>query len=309
MPESGGYVVGIGAANVDMCGRSREPIIMEDSNPGRFTMSVGGVTRNICENAARLGARVQLITVIGDDVYGDIIARQCAGCGISLDNALVLPGENSSTYISIHDSNGEMSVAVSDMRILQKLTPEDLEKRERVIAGAAAIVMDGGLPKAVLDFVRERWGGSVPVFIDPVSTTYAQKLTDGLSGCHTVKPNRLEAEVLSGMKITDPDALELAAKRILELGAGRVVITLGSTGAYYMERGAAGRLYPTQPTEVANATGAGDCFTGALIYGFLTQMEKDRLMTFAMTAASVALSHQRTIHPELAEEMRRKNLL
>lgn len=49
------YVVGIGAANVDLMGRSREPLVMEDSNPGFISMSVGGVTHNICENAARMG--------------------------------------------------------------------------------------------------------------------------------------------------------------------------------------------------------------------------------------------------------------
>lgn len=52
------YVVGIGAANVDLMGRSREPLVMEDSNPGFISMSVGGVTHNICENAARMGAAV-----------------------------------------------------------------------------------------------------------------------------------------------------------------------------------------------------------------------------------------------------------
>lgn len=49
------YAVGIGAANVDICGRSKNPIIMADSNPGAMSISLGGVTRNICENLARLG--------------------------------------------------------------------------------------------------------------------------------------------------------------------------------------------------------------------------------------------------------------
>ena len=45
-----GYIVGIGAANLDVHGRSINSIRLRDSNPGRLNMSAGGVTRNILEN-------------------------------------------------------------------------------------------------------------------------------------------------------------------------------------------------------------------------------------------------------------------
>ena len=48
------YIVGIGAANVDIHGRSNRPLNMKDSNPGRMHVSCGGVTRNILENISRL---------------------------------------------------------------------------------------------------------------------------------------------------------------------------------------------------------------------------------------------------------------
>lgn len=293
------YIVGIGAANVDLCGRSRASLVMEDSNPGTFTMSVGGVTRNICENAARMGAGVKLITVRGDDLYGEMIARQCADCGIDLSHAVVLPGESSSTYLSIHDLTGEMAVAMSDMSILQLLTPQHLIDRVAVVDGAAAIVMDAGLPADVLEFVRTHWGGSVPIFIDPVSTAYAKKLTADLRGVHTIKPNRLEAEILAELPITDGASLGRAGEHILALGAQRVVITLGSGGAYYADAGGYAAHYAAKLARVVNATGAGDCFTGALLYGFLQKMEPDKLMDFALTASTFALSHPCTINPHI----------
>ena len=67
------YIVGIGAANMDVHGRSRAPINLRDSNPGRMHTSVGGVTRNILENYVRLGGRAVLLTVVGDDVFGQKI--------------------------------------------------------------------------------------------------------------------------------------------------------------------------------------------------------------------------------------------
>ena len=49
------YVVGVGGANLDMHARSRNPVVMRDSNPSYMHTSAGGVTRNIIENLARQG--------------------------------------------------------------------------------------------------------------------------------------------------------------------------------------------------------------------------------------------------------------
>ena len=73
-----GYVVGIGAANLDVHGRSINSIRLRDSNPGRLNMSAGGVTRNILENMSRLGMDVQLISAVGTDAFGERIMESCA---------------------------------------------------------------------------------------------------------------------------------------------------------------------------------------------------------------------------------------
>lgn len=72
------YVLGVGAANVDIHGRSKKPIVMHDSNPGHMNTSAGGVTRNVCENLSRLGVSVKLISAVGTDVYADQIRRECS---------------------------------------------------------------------------------------------------------------------------------------------------------------------------------------------------------------------------------------
>ena len=63
------YAVGVGGANIDLCGRSYAPIEPRDSNPGEIEISAGGVTRNICDNLARLGADVKLVSAVGDDLF------------------------------------------------------------------------------------------------------------------------------------------------------------------------------------------------------------------------------------------------
>ena len=143
-------IVGIGAANVDIMGESAARLVMEDSNPGTLSVSVGGVTRNVCENTARLGLPTRLITTVGEDMYGEKIRSWCRECGIATDSFITLPGKNSSSYVSIHRSDGEMAVALSDMRILQELTPARLEPMRDKLSAAAAIVVDGCLPQETL---------------------------------------------------------------------------------------------------------------------------------------------------------------
>lgn len=119
------YVVGVGAANLDIHGRPKKAIVMHDSNPGHMNASAGGVTRNVCDNLARLGADVRLISAVGTDLYADVIRQECTAAGIDVSQLCVAPGCASSTYLSILDEHGDMLVALSDMTVLQEhLTPE-----------------------------------------------------------------------------------------------------------------------------------------------------------------------------------------
>ena len=73
-----GYVAVVGGVNIDIGGRPFSPLVPRDSNPGRVTVSLGGVGRNIAHNLSLLGAEVQLLTAFGDDVYAMQIEAGCA---------------------------------------------------------------------------------------------------------------------------------------------------------------------------------------------------------------------------------------
>ena len=114
------YIVGVGAANADLNGASLAPIHLRDSNPGHISLSAGGVTRNVCENLARLGADVKLLSCVGDDTFGAFIRRSCEDAGIDASHLYEARGASSSMYLSILDADGDMLVGMSDMRIVQQ---------------------------------------------------------------------------------------------------------------------------------------------------------------------------------------------
>ena len=88
------YAVGVGGANIDLCGRAYAPIEPRDSNPGEIEISAGGVTRNICDNLARLGADVKLVSAVGDDLFAQIICEQSAQAGIDVSHIYHTPGRS-----------------------------------------------------------------------------------------------------------------------------------------------------------------------------------------------------------------------
>lgn len=293
------YVLGIGAANIDMMGRSGLPLVMEDSNPGVIGTSVGGVTHNVCANAARLGLEVKLITALGSDVHAGEIRRDCVEMGIDPSHSMVVEGHGSSVYLSLHNDMGEMALAVSDMRVLQHLTVDFLKEKAAVIAGASAIMMDTGLPETVLTYITETYGDRIPVFVDPVSCTYARKLSGSLKGYHTIKPNRFELEELSGMSLSS--GLETACGALIHRGMERVVVSLGREGSFSLDRSGASVRVRGEPLDmIANATGAGDAFMGGLLYASVHGLDPEQTLLLASGVARLALQHPHTINPNVS---------
>ena len=296
------YVVGVGGANMDIHGRPKRAIVMHDSNPGHMNSSAGGVTRNVCENLARLGADVRLISAVGDDVYGEMIRRECAAAGIGLSELYTAPGCASSTYISILDEHGDMLVALSDMTVLQEhLTPEYLSARTELLQNAAVVTCDPCLPEPSLVRLLDLCEGHTPVYVDPVSTAYARVLAPHIGRFHTAKPNVLELEILSGRKICDEASLRAAGERVLELGLTRLLVSLGSEGCLYMDRDGLVLRRKLRPVEqMVNATGAGDAFMAAAIYSTLCGFDAEKTLHYALCAGIAAISHEKTIHPGMS---------
>ncbi len=296
------YVVGVGGANMDIHGRPKNAIVMHDSNPGHMNSSAGGVTRNVCENLARLGADVRLISAVGDDVYGEMIRRECAAAGIGLSELCIAPGCTSSTYISILDEHGDMLVALSDMTVLQEhLTPDYLSRRAALLQNAAIVTCDPCLPERTLVRLLDLCEGHTPVYVDPVSTAYARVLAPHIGRFHTAKPNVLELEILSGQRIESEASLRAAGERVLDMGLKRLLVSLGSEGCLYMDQSGAVLRRKLRPVEqMVNATGAGDAFMAATIYSTLCGFDPEKTLHYALCAGIAAISHEKTIHPGMS---------
>ena len=220
------YIAVAGGVNIDIGGRSDAPLVAGDSNPGRIRSSLGGVGRNIAHNLALLGAKVRLITALGADDGAKRIEASCADLGIDLTDSLYVPDGATSTYLFLADSNGDMALAMNDMAIYEHLTPAFLETKLNALNAAALVVLDTNLSAESIRYLGEHC--TAPLFADPVSAAKAGKLEPILGRLHTLKPNRMEAE-LPGFRKEDislsvkEDVLTVAAHREKEQQAGQYV--------------------------------------------------------------------------------------
>ena len=223
----------------------------------------------------------------------------------SLSHALRVSDGRTSTYVFVGDSDGDMAIAVSDMEICEKLTPDYFASQLDLLNGAAAVVVDANLPRASIAFITEHC--TAPIFIDPVSTVKAEKLRGLLGRVHTLKPNRIEAELLSGVKITDDESLRQAAQALLDQGVQRVFLSLGGDGVLAAQQDEMQRV-PICRAEMRNATGAGDAMMAALVWSFLSGRSLTESAASGTAAAAIAVESEETINPAMSAEAVEKRL-
>ncbi len=290
------YVVVVGGVNVDIGGRSYAPLVEADSNPGTVTISMGGVGRNIAHNMCLMDLDVRFLTAYGDDLNGQRFTASCSELGIDISRSLKVHGDATSSYLYLSDHRGEMALAVSDMEVCKRITPEYLTSNLSLIQGARVVVADANIPEESLKYLAQNC--NAPLFVDPVSTTKAQKLTSILPNIHTLKPNILEAALISGISIENDKDVEKAASSLLEKGVKRVFITMGARGVYAAQTGEH-HWIPNIEGKMVNTTGCGDAFTAALVWAYLEEKDLKDSALAGLAAGSIAMESQETINSSM----------
>lgn len=294
------YIVVIGGVNMDIGAVSRGALVARDSNPGRVTTSLGGVGRNIAHNLCLLDQRVSMVTVLGQDGFAQSVRDNAAAIGLDLTHSAVIPGGRTGTYLFIDDCDGDMALAVNDMDIYDHLTPDFLRQRLEHINHAGLVVVETNLPEASLHWLCEHC--TAPILADPVSTIKAPRLRGVLGKLTALKPNRMEAELLSGVKIETEADVERAADALLSTGLQQVYISLGGDGLF--AKNAAGETARVRcpRVEIANATGGGDAMAAALASCLVRGLPLAESARLAVGAGALACTSEETIHPGMSWE-------
>jgi ribokinase len=285
MPEPAEIVV-VGGANYDYLVRAARLPAPGDTVQGDIIDEApGGKGANQAIAAARLGARVAFVGRLGSDERGE---RLLAGFQRDhVQTALIIREATAPTGVAlIHvDAAGEKQiVAVPGANAL--LTPDDVHAAEKVIRGARLLLLQLEVPletvRAAAQIARS---AGVRVLLDPAPPMRVPE--DVLSAVDFIKPNANEAQVLTGIPVTDRDSARLAAQQLLARGVGAVAIAAGEHGtlAVWPE---GEQWLPRLSVKSIDATGAGDAFAGALGVALAEGQSFAAACTFANAAAALA---------------------
>ena len=267
-------IIVAGGTNLDIKSRIAGKAIHGTSNPGWSETSPGGVARNIAENLARLGAKVALLTLIGEDSTGDRLRRNARAIGI--DTSLILRRKGSTgTYNATLDAAGEMLISVSDMRLIDAMKVTDITQHKDKLATADLLVGDGNLPppclKALLQIARR---ADIPLVLEPVSVPKARRLRPLLQEelpIAALTPNRDELAELTGVTVKNERELTRAVQRLHERGIKHVLVGLGAEGCFLSSAEDGQHFIPTRRKSlIKDVTGGGDAMVASLAFGLAT---------------------------------------
>jgi len=300
-----GPVLVIGSAGVDIVGRANQAIKHATSNPATLRMSYGGTARNVAENLARLGMHVYLITAVGDDGPGHRLLEQAAQAGINIDHSIIVPDAETGTYLAILDDEGNLYMALDDMRVISAITSSHLRERRDLFKESQAVFIDANLtPKTLSSAMSIAKQVKIPVAADPTSISLAPAFTNYLENLWLITPNEAEVEALCPHPVphADPNRAIEAARHLVSEGVENVIITMAEFGLGYATSSKSGHLAAIQ-TEIVDPTGAGDALTAAVIFALLNEIPIDEAVRLGLSAAALTLKTRGTVTPNLSLEL------
>jgi len=255
----------VGASNMDLISYTpRLPRPGETISGTRFQMGFGGKGANQAVMAAKLGARVTIVTKLGRDVFGEMTLENFRACGLDTRH-VYFSGEAFSGVAPIAvDAQGRNSIIIVT-GANDRLTRQEVEAARPAIAGSRVLICQLEVPVdaslAALEIAREE--GVTTVFNPAPAVPDLPEALYRLSDLFC--PNETETEILTGRPVRTVSDAESAGRELLGRGAGQVILTLGERGSLLVTRGGVVHV-PAERVKAVDTTGAGDCYLGSLAF-------------------------------------------
>lgn len=282
-------VVVVGSLNMDLVARAQRLPRAGETLPGESFFTVpGGKGANQAVAVARLGGSVAMIGNVGDDDYGRQLHRALYVEGIDCQGVSTCPGVSSGVaLITVDAASQNCIVIIPGANGL--LTPRSVQRFDALLQAAEVIICQLEVPAETVAWTLAR-GHELgkQVILNPAPAT-GPLPADWFAHIDYLTPNESEAEALTGMAVTDQESARRAGERLLQLGAGKVIITLGAQGALRIT--AQGHQhYPASVVQPLDTTAAGDTFVGGFAAGLVRGLEEGEAIVFGQRAAALSVT-------------------
>jgi 2-dehydro-3-deoxygluconokinase len=281
-----------------------EPLYELNQQPdGRFLPGFGGDTSNVAIAAARLGARTGVIALVGADLFGDALLDLWRGEGVDVPHVRRLDTAPTGVYFVTHSSTGHAFTYLRAGSAASCITPQDIPPEaiagtqflhvsviSQAISVSASDTVSHAMSLARSAGARLSYDTNLRLRLWPLDRARLV-IAASAAVADVLKTSRDDAEVLTGL--SEPNAI---AEHFLNLGSHAVIVTLGLAGALLLTHDLR-QVIPAYPAQTVDATGAGDAFTGALLFELCAGRSLSEGAHFASAAAAVSTNEYGAVGP------------
>ncbi|MGI2176338.1 ribokinase [Shewanella ulleungensis] len=255
-----------------------------------YRLELGGKGANQAVAAARLRSSkqtVSFISALGDDSNAKKMRDTWTIDGIDLTGCYEIPGQSTGTAMIFVNQLGENSIGVVPGANAY-LLPKHIQQQQTLFIQAKYMLIQ---LETSIDSVHEalllaRQHQCTTILNPAPAATLPEEI---LSLVDIITPNETEALTLTGVEVVDQSSASKAAEYLHRQGINKVIITLGSKGAYISEQGS-GQIIPAPIVSAVDTVAAGDTFNGALMVALDEGNNLIDAVIFANKASSIAVT-------------------
>ena len=280
-------VICIGTALVDsiILGFDPNPISVSGYRASSASLHVGGEAVNVATAAAKLGCRAAILSSLGEDDAGELVAGELRRSGV--DTGLLVRSRTHATPVTtmfVREDGTRKSITNGAHRY--NFHPEqycDCFSRTRAVVLGSLFRAPFDDVQVISDVLHRAKECSIPVFADtklPNSRRLSlSDLAELLPMVDYITPNEDEARYFTGQE--DPAQM---AEVFLRFGVKHVIIKLGARGCYYRDPELRMDAFPI---DAVDATGAGDNFLAGFVTEILRGASPAEALRFASACGAI----------------------
>ncbi len=278
-------VLGIFVADISFSG-PKIPAIGETILGNKYNVGPGGKGCNQAVAIARLGAKVNFISKIGKDSYGELALNTLTKNKINTKS--VIQDENLQTGVAgiLVDKNSGKNAINVIVGAASTFKVAEIDKHIDIIKNSKIFLTQLEVPKDVtLHCLKTAKENGCLTILNPAPASEISK--EFYKNIDYFTPNETEAEFYTGIKITNEKEAKQAADKLMNLGIKKIIITLGEKGLFYSDGKEEIYLQAT-PVKAIDTTGAGDAFNGGLAFGLSKEIPIKECLELANKVAGIS---------------------
>lgn len=277
-----------GSFVVDLMARAPHlPVPGETVKGSVFKMGPGGKGFNQGVAAHKAGAKVNMITKLGKDEFAQVALKAMDELGMDASHVFYTEEvETGAALISVDEHTSQNAIVVV-LGACNTINDQDIQSVEQLIMCSEYLItqLETNVD-AIQKVVDIAYANQVSVILNPAPI---QKISDELlAKVDYITPNEVEAEILTGICISDEENALKAAEWFFSKGVKNVIITLGERGVF-VATPREHRLILAKVVKAIDTTGAGDAFNGGLVTALAEGKDIWQACEFANVLAALSV--------------------